>query len=181
MSVAATGQLGFRLLLWPLPFFDTGVLPLLLLSRPLLLPRPRPLPLPVRFFWGTLLLSLLELPVLLARPEAFEATEAFDLADLWLVREVNFTLVLELDLPDLDVKELCLEVLRVLARSTPGFLPEFGLTLMPQACCMSSLDEKRPQRPSVLVFCCEAFEPCSVKLQGHDEAPCVHGLELRLS
>ena len=30
-------------------FFDPKVLPLLLLSRPLLLPRPRPLPLPVRF------------------------------------------------------------------------------------------------------------------------------------
>ena len=43
--------------------FDPGVLPLLLSSRPLLLPRPRPLPLPVRFllvkevlFWRTLLL-----------------------------------------------------------------------------------------------------------------------------
>ena len=51
VSVAATGQLGFRLLL-------------LLLSRPLLLPRPRLLPLPVRFllvkevvFWETLLLA----------------------------------------------------------------------------------------------------------------------------
>ena len=33
-----------------------------------------------------------------------------------------------MDLPDFDVKELCLEVLRVLARSTPRFLPEFGLT-----------------------------------------------------
>ena len=74
----------------------------------------------------------LEPTVLLARPEAFEeATEACDLADLWLAREVDLTLVLEPDLPDLDVKELCLEILRVLARSTPGFLPEFGLTLMP--------------------------------------------------
>ena len=130
MPVSTNCQLGFRLLLWPLPFFDPGALPLLLLSRPLLLPRPRPLPLLVRFFWGTLL-PLLEPTVLLARPEAFEATEACDLADLWLAREVDLTLVLELDLPDLDVKELCLEVLRVLARSTPGFLPEFGLTLMP--------------------------------------------------
>ena len=37
VPVATTGLLGFRLLLWPLPFFDPGVLPLLLLSRPLLL------------------------------------------------------------------------------------------------------------------------------------------------
>ena len=85
----------------------------------------------------TLLLPLLELPALLARPEVFEVTEAFDFADLRLVREADFTLVLELDLPDLDVEELCLEVLSVLARSTPvnllGWLP------------------------SLLVFCCEAF------------------------
>ena len=47
-----------------------------------------------------------------------------------------------LDLPDLDVKELCLEILRALARSTPGFLPEFGMSLMPQACCMSSLSTR---------------------------------------
>ena len=111
-------------------FFGPGALPLLLLSRPLLLPRPRSLLLLVRFFWRTLLLPLLELTVLLARPEALEATEACDLADFWLAREVDLTLVLELDLPDLDVQELCLEVLRVLARSTPGFLSEFGLTLM---------------------------------------------------
>ena len=106
MSVAATGELGFRLLLWPLPFCDPGVLPLLLLSSPVLLPRPRPLPLPVRFllvkeavFWETLLLPLLEL---LALPEVLEVTEAFDLTDLWLVREVDFTLVLKLDLPAQD-------------------------------------------------------------------------------
>ena len=88
-----------RLLLWPLPFFDPCVLPLLLLSRSLLLPRPRPLPLLVRFFRVTLLLPVLDLPVLLARPEAFEATEAFDLADFWLVREVDLTLVLEFGSP----------------------------------------------------------------------------------
>ena len=76
-------------------------------------------------FWEILPLALL------ARPEVFEVTEAFDLADLWLVREVDFTLALELDLPVLEVKELCLEVPRVLARSTSGFLLEFGLTLMP--------------------------------------------------
>ena len=68
----------------------------------------------------TLLLPLLELPALLARPEVVEATEAFDFADLWLVREVDFTLVLELDLPDLDVKELCLEVLRSWRGVPPG-------------------------------------------------------------
>ena len=69
---------------------------LLLLSLHLLLPRPRLLPLPVRFllvkevlFWETLLLPLLELPALLARPEVFEIT---DFTDLWLIREVDFTL-----------------------------------------------------------------------------------------
>ena len=94
-----------------------------------------------------LLLPLLEPTVLLARPEAFEATEACDLADLWLAPEADLTLVLELDLPDLDVKELCLEVLIVLARSTPGFLPDVWpdfhaiglLHVLP-------LDEKRSQR-----------------------------------
>ena len=128
-------------------FFDPGASPLLLLSRPFLLPRPRPLPLPVRFFWGTLLLPLLESTVLLVRPEAFEATEACDLADLWLAREVDLTLVLELDLPDLDVKELCLEVPQGLGTEyTPvlvGVWPDFHaiglLHVLP-------LDEKRSER-----------------------------------
>ena len=130
-------------------FFDPGCLALVAVvtTLRLCLPRPRPLPLPVRNLWGTLLLPLLEPTVLLARPEAFEATEACDLADLWLAREADLTLVLELDLPDLDVKELCLEVLRVLARSTPGFLPDVWpdfhatglLHVLP-------FDEKRSQR-----------------------------------
>ena len=50
VSVAATGQLGFGCSCGLCRFFLTLVsCPLLLLSRPLLLPRPRPLPLPVRF------------------------------------------------------------------------------------------------------------------------------------
>ena len=75
--------------------------------------------------------SLLGLAALLARPEALEFTETFDFADLWLVREVDIRLALEPDLPDFDVKEFCLEVLQVLARSTSGFFPEFGLALVP--------------------------------------------------
>ena len=94
-----------------------------------------------------MLLPLLEPTVLLARPEAFEATEACDLADLWLAREVDLTLVLELDLPDLDVKELCLEVLegfgteytRVLARVWPDFDAIGMLHVLP-------LNDKRSQR-----------------------------------
>ena len=78
-----------------------------------------------------MLLLRLELPVLLARPEAFGFTEASDFVDFWLVRELDLALVLELDLPDFDAKELCLEVFRDFARSTPWFLPELGLTLMP--------------------------------------------------
>ena len=57
----------------PLPFFDPGVLPLVLLPRLWLLLQPRPLLLPLRLwevvFWVTLLLPFLEL---LARPEAFD-------------------------------------------------------------------------------------------------------------
>ena len=62
--------------------------------------------------------------------------QAFDIADLWEVPELDFTLVLELDLPDLHVKELCLEVRRVSARSTshrlaacPPFRREPTITL----------------------------------------------------
>ena len=78
-----------------------------------------------------MLLPLLELPVLLARPEACCFTEALYFVDLLLARELDLALVLELDLPDFDVKEFCLEVFRDLARSTPELLPELGLILIP--------------------------------------------------
>ena len=112
VPVSTNGQLDFGCSCGLGCFFDPGALPLLLLSRPLLLPRHDVclylcgsfeelcccLSLSPRYSWRAL-------KPLVPPKLATSLT-------LWLAREVDLTLVLEL-----DVKELCLEVLRVLARS----------------------------------------------------------------
>ena len=186
VPVSSTSHLGFRLLLWPLPYFDPAVLPLLLLPRPLLQPRPRPLPSPVRFlllkevvFWG-FWHSLHALKPLSSPKPSTSLT--FGWFEKWTSDSLSNWIS-----PTLMSKSFVLKasvswrgVLEGFSRVWSDFNVIGLLHVLP-------FDEKRPQRrglvnvlgwlPSLLVFCCGASSAVGrLSPEGYDEAPRVHSL-----